>query len=277
MQDAHPAIEASAEERKIAERFVEARLQGRTIAEYPGPMPVDRAAAYRIQDMAIALWPEPIDGWKTTMVIPPQYGSDFVGHRLIGPAFRSAVRNAAPGEVLDIPLIDGGFSGLEPEILVRVGRDAPADKLAWTIEEAIGIVGEVCIGAEVVTSPLPGLGMISLPVMASDFGANFGAVAGAPILDWRTRQSVAAEVHIDGEFVASGTMPMVEGVLDAFAFALGECARRGYPLRAGALITTGTLTAYHEIQPGHSARFFYPGHGELAFRTVAAQARSAGS
>lgn len=40
----------------------------------------------------------------------------------------------------------------QPEIVIRVSRDAPPDKIDWTIEEASDMVGEFCIGAEILSS-----------------------------------------------------------------------------------------------------------------------------
>ena len=49
----------------IAEAFVSARLAARSLPGFPGEhIPADLAAGYRIQDAAIARWPDDIAGWK---------------------------------------------------------------------------------------------------------------------------------------------------------------------------------------------------------------------
>ncbi|MDP1554619.1 MAG: hypothetical protein Q8L84_04090, partial [Hyphomonas sp.] len=60
-----PAIDA----RALA--FVEARLAGRSLAAYPGPIPVTLAEAYGVQSQAISLWPDRIVGWKVGRINTP--------------------------------------------------------------------------------------------------------------------------------------------------------------------------------------------------------------
>src|SRR6185312_1127110 len=49
---------------EVARRFVEARRAARSLAGFPGAIPVDMAAGYQIQEAAIGLWPDEVDGWK---------------------------------------------------------------------------------------------------------------------------------------------------------------------------------------------------------------------
>ncbi len=69
----------------IARAFVDARRNWKTLADYPGRRPTDRAGAYAIQDAALEQWDRPIGGWKVGKINPPashELGAD----RLIGPA-----------------------------------------------------------------------------------------------------------------------------------------------------------------------------------------------
>ena len=64
--------------------------------------------------------------------------------------------------------------------------------------------------------------------------------------------------------------PALGGPLAAAAFALGRCARRGLPLKAGYVISTGATTGIHDIRIGQSARVKFAGVAELLCRAVPA-------
>jgi 2-keto-4-pentenoate hydratase len=53
------------------------------------------------------------------------------------------------------------------------------------------------------------------------------------------------------------------GPLAALAFALRCNARRGRPLRAGELVSTGAATGVHAITAGQSAEAIFAGLGSL--------------
>jgi 2-keto-4-pentenoate hydratase len=265
---------ATSDEISIAEQFVRARLDARSLSHYPGTIPADIPAAYRCQDVAIARWPESIGGWKVTERLSAELEAQCGDQRLVGPAFKSNIRTAAAGQVVECPVFGNGFAAVEPEIVVRVGREAPADKFLWTLEEAAEMVGELCIGAEVASSPLPSLLQLGAAAIASDFGANFGIVVGSLVPEWRMLDEVAAQVFVEGKFVARGVTSLRSNTLSALAFTLGKCARRGRPLQAGAVITTGTITTFHPVKPGQSAQLVFEGLGEVRCRAVQAKPRS---
>jgi 2-keto-4-pentenoate hydratase len=274
MSESRASSGASDDEARIAEQFVRARLEARALQSYPGTLPRDLAAAYRCQEIAIARWPERIGGWKVTEQLPPQLQAQCGAARLIGPAFAPNIRHAPAGQIVDCPVFADGFAAVEPEIVIRVDRNAPSEKLDWTVDEAIEMVGELCMGIEVASSPLPTLLQLGLTAVASDFGANFGIVMGEPIRSWRTLDEITAECFIEEDGVGRGVTSLREKVLTAYAFALGECARRGRPLQAGATITTGTITTFHPIRPGQRSRHVFEGLGEVRCRAVSATPHS---
>jgi 2-keto-4-pentenoate hydratase len=254
----------------IAEQFVGARLRAVALREYPGTVPADTASAYVCQDSAIRLWPDRIDGWKVAR-IPPDWAQKFSEPRLNGPVFSRNVHLAAPGELASCPVFDGGFAAVETEIIIRVGRDAPLDKLQWSIDEALEYIGAVHIGIEVASSPLATLNDSGPGAVISDFGNNWGVVVGAEIPAWRTIQSIDCGAYIDGVAVGVRSVSMEQGPLAAFAFTLGKCASRGMPLRSGAWITTGMITGVHDIRIGQTSRHTFTNYGEVGCSITRAQ------
>lgn len=257
----------------IAARFVHARRAAEALAAFPGPIPRDLATGYAVQDRAIARWPDTLVGWKVGYIAPER--RDASGEeRLIGPVFREGLRLAGRDEV-PFPVFDGGFAAVEAEYVFRIARDAPPDRHAWTAEQARELVDALHVGVETAGSPLASINVLGPSVVVSDFGNNAGLILGAAIADWRTRDdaSLHCRVAIDGKTVGTGVAAnLVGGPLGALAFALGRCARRGLPLKAGMLVTTGAATGIHDIRAGQSARIGFAGDGEIACRAVPARA-----
>lgn len=256
----------------IAAAFVGARRAARALPDFPGRVPASLAAGYAVQDQAIARWPDTLVGWKVGYIAPAR--RDASGEdRLVGPIFSRAVWPLADGGTLDVPVFAGGFAAVEAEYVFVLAADAPPDRLAWDEDAAAALVGSLHIGIETAGSPLATINQLGPTVVVSDFGNNHGLVLGPEIPDWRARSaaSLRCATSIEGRLVGEGGADAVPGgLLAAFAFALGRCARRGLPLRRGMLVSTGAATGIHDILPGESARIDFAGDGVLACRAVAA-------
>lgn len=255
----------------IADRFVAARRAGAALEGFPGTVPDDLVTAYRVQDLAIAQWPDRVVGWKVGYIAPER--RDASGdERLLGPIFARHFWNATGGS-MPIPVFVGGFGAVEAEYVLRLEADAPVDKLDWTPDEAAALPSTLFIGVEVASSPLATINQLGPRVVVSDFGNNNGLLLGAEIADWTSldEAQLLAETFIDGASVGSGGAERLPGGLrTAFAFALSRSARRGRPLKAGEYIATGNATGIHDIAVGQSARVVFHGHGTLDCHAVPA-------
>lgn len=257
---------------RIAEAFVNARLESRALPEYPGPVPETLEDGYAVQDQAIALWPDELVGWKVGL-IPPQYRERLGADRLAGCIFARNVVDAG-SEPTPFPAIPGGFTAVEAEYVVRVGKDAPVDKTEWTAEEAADYVGEMRVGVEIAGSPLATINELGPTVVVSDFGNNAYQILGNRIDDWRDGEwsAMTAETFIEGQSVGKGGAASIPGSpLAAFAFLLGHAAKRGRPLKAGQIVTTGASTGIHDIVAGQQSRINFATYGEI--RLVAKSAK----
>jgi 2-keto-4-pentenoate hydratase len=264
---------------RIARSFVTARLEARALEAFPGVLPRDLRAAYAVQDAAIALWPDTVAGWKVGG-IPPPWREHYGDERLVGPIFRRAVRPAVEGEIVELPMFVGGFAAVEAEFILRLAEDAPAEKVAWSAGEAAEIVSELRVGIEPASSPLATLNQLGPAAIVSDFGNNAGVVVGPRVADWTRREphTLPSATFVGGVAVGRGSAASIEGgPLAALAFALGCCARRGRPLKAGMHVTTGATTGIHAIRPGETARVEFEGTGSLLCRAVAAQPHERGA
>jgi len=249
----------------IAQRFVAARLKGAALPDYPGPIPPDLTSAYQCQDAAMALWPDEVAGWKIGR-IPPAAEKTVGAQRLAGPIFRKDVLRAPPGTLVEFEVFVGGFAAVEAEFVFEVGHDAPAGKLAWSMDEAAALAGRMLVGIEAAGSPLKTINALGPAVVASDFGNNAGLILGPEVHGWRERPlaELACETFIYGKSVGKGTADnILGGPLASLRFVAELCARRGRPLKAGMLISTGAVTGIHDIAAGEGARAEFKGIGTI--------------
>ncbi len=250
----------------IARAFVEARLGGRALPDYPGVPPVSLAAAYDVQDDAVALWPARIAGWKLGRVPPPWDGRLGAG-RLAGPIFADQVQKATDAA---FPVIQDGFAAVEAEYVLVLGQDAP-DRPDWTVDTVADLVSEARLGIEIAGSPFPGINDHGPAVTASDFGNNQGLILGPPIADWRVRLAeLSCRMEIDGVEVGRGSaMSVPGGPLESLAFLLNLLHTRGRVLERGQLISTGAVTGVHRIFAGQRCLADFGPDGSLSARAVA--------
>ncbi|MFN7164718.1 MAG: 2-keto-4-pentenoate hydratase [Hyphomonas sp.] len=260
-----PALDAR------AAAFVEARLAGRSLTAYPGPVPVTPAEAYMIQSQAISAWPDRLAGWKVGRINTPfdtVYGTD----RLAGPIFARQLVRAGETSAA-IALFAGGFGAIEGEIVIEVGADAPASKFDWNLSEAAAIAGVARLGAEIASSPFAEINDHGPLVTISDFGNNNGLILGGEIKAWRDAAPSGWRLRtlIDGaEVGAADAASIPGGPLESFRAVLEICARNGHPLRRGMQVTTGAVTGVHTIRAGQTALIEMAGLPSIEWRAAMA-------
>lgn len=271
--DRHAPDAGSADSATIARRLVTARRQATALPEYPGPLPRTLDEGYACQDESIALWGRPVVGWKVGK-IPADWEARLGEERLVGPIFEGAVQSAAKGATSEFAVIPGGFAAVEAEFVFRLGSDAPADKTDYTTQEAAALIDALLVGVELAGSPLPLINVLGPPIVVSDFGNNAGLILGPEVAEWRrlSAEDLTCETFLDGHLVGEGGAATIAGgLLAALAFALSRCARRGYPLKAGMLVTTGAATGIHDIVAGQRSRISFGRWGEIHCNAVAAR------
>lgn len=260
---------------RIAQRFVAARINATSLGEYPGQIPPDLASGYEVQESAIALWPDEIVGWKIGR-IPPSFEQKLGQARLAGPIFAKSVQHASGEEVVQLAVIENGFSAVEAEFIFEIGANAPPAQLRWSANDAAAIVKRMLVGVELAGSPLATINALGPTVVVSDFGNNAELVLGPEVANWRDRDmtELQAETFIDEKSVGTGNAAGVfGGPLGALQFVAELCAKRGRPLKAGMLVSTGAATGIHDIVAGQQAQIAFKGIGTIhcAAKTRVAQ------
>ncbi|WP_372392355.1 2-keto-4-pentenoate hydratase [Xanthomonas sp. NCPPB 3582] len=255
----------------IAQRFVEARRAGASLADFPGQIPADLVTAYQVQDIAISQWHDQVVGWKVGYIAAER--RDASGdERLLGPIFSQKLWNATGGTT-EFPIYVGGFGAVEAEYVLRLEADAPGGKTRYTPDEAAALPAKLFIGVEIASSPLATINKLGPRVVISDFGNNNGLILGPEVTDWLGREETAltAETLIDDQVVGTGGATTLPGGLRAaYAFALSRSAQRGRPLKRGDLIATGNATGIHDIEVGQHALIRFAGIGDISCTAVSA-------
>lgn len=262
----------NADLQEIAARFVSARRQARPLSAFPGAIPGNLDLAYQVQDFAIDLWCERVGGWKVGR-IPVALEQGLGIDRLAGPIFESTIHWQESGTTLELPIYVGGFAAIEAEFVAIIERDAPANKLTWSLDEARAMIADLRIGMEIASSPLATINELGPTVVVSDFGNNNGLIVGPSIHNWRSRslESMHSRASIDRHVVGTGgAFHLTGGFARSVQFLLELAARRQRPLRAGDVVATGQTTGIHDVEAGQTGRVDFGDDGNLGARMVAA-------
>ena len=197
--------------RRIATALVEARRADIALPEFPGIVPDTLEDAYAIQLAAIALFGEPIGGWKVGRLSPAlcdRFGFD----RFIGPVFASSIEDEVPGQERSFRMFAGGSAAFEAEFVIFVEAVAGGAALP----------GRTTTGIEVATSPVTALPSLGSLASIADLGNNGGQILGQAIardlLD--TPDTLACTTQVGVALPVRRTAAdLPGGPLAAFAFA----------------------------------------------------------
>lgn len=239
---------------EIANHFVAARLSGRALADYPGPIPDSLLDAYAVQDAAIQFVDQPIVGWKVGRILPPlseRFGAD----RLAGPIFSTTMQG--DGETTIGRIFTDGFGAAEAEFLIQIGTDLPLGKHDYSLDEAAAQISAVYVGIEIASSPLPTINELGPAVTVSDFGNNNGLIIGPQIDAWQTSNFADWDVtlEIDGVEIGKGAAKSFpDGPIGSVRFLLNNLGSRGISVTAGTWISSGAVTGVHQVATGQQVR-----------------------
>lgn len=269
-------MSTSSLEDEIAAALVTARRAGRSLPGFPGPIPTDLAAAYRIQDAAMAQWRDELIGWKIGYIAPDRRAAGEPD-RLVGPIWRTGYRPGMAAPVA-VGIFGTGFAAVEAEFVVRLREDPPAPRGGrWTADDAAAVGYDLLVGVEVASSPVPAINDLGPTVVAADFGNNNGLVLGPVLAVGDGAAGPRLSCLVDGELVGQGSLADLPGGLHhALATAWNLLASRGHPVHAGLLFATGAVTGIHEVVPGQIGRVSVAGGPALEVVMVDLHHRPAG-
>lgn len=263
----------------IAEEIIAARAAGARLAPFSGRVPgFGLAEAYEVAGIVACRRAarSPVVGRKIGFTNPALWEKAGLTHPVWGSMFEETVtRTGTGGEPPTISMAGSVEPKIECEVVV-VLRSAPEPGDRGTA--VARHVAEIGLGFEIVDSPYPGWEMRPADAVAAG-GIHHGLAVG-PLVRVENPEATAsamagltvsmtrapADDPAAAEHVADGAGRMVLGnPLDAVGVLAELAAAQGNPLRAGEVVTTGTLTPPLSTESG---QFFAAAAGAEALPSV---------
>ncbi len=226
------------------------------------------ADGYAIQEALARSWNLPVAGYKIGCTSPatqkmlgapgPFPGRVFRPYFLTSPATISA---SAFHKV-----------GIESEFAFTMAGELPARDAAYSRNEVAEAVAGLHAAIEIVHTCWTDWLEVGVAHIIADNGANGGLVLGPACKAWRALDlpNHEARLSIDGAEKARGKGREVLGhPLDALTWLANDLSRRGFGLRAGDAVTTGTCTGLNFVGAGAAVTVDMGGIGKAELRVSA--------
>ncbi|HUI17022.1 MAG TPA: fumarylacetoacetate hydrolase family protein [Alphaproteobacteria bacterium] len=253
---------------EAARLLLAARERRTPLAAFPEACrPRSLAAGYEVQEALERLDGRPLAGWKiggTSARIQQALGLDrpFPG-RVFAPTLYQSPARVARHEFIAL--------ALEPEFAFRMGRDLPPRAAPYARAEVAAAVASLHPACELVDTRLPEGFKSPAPCLVADNGCHAALVEAAAVADWRRLDLARQKVtfSLNGKELAAGMGADVLGhPLEALTWLANDLSRRGFGLKAGQIVTTGTCCGFHPLKAGDEAVADYGALGRVAVTVV---------
>ncbi len=240
-------------QRELARLLADLRRDGRQQSGLdPRLVPADKTEAYRVASLVAEELGWPVAGWKIAAMKAEMQRALRTDSPIYGRVFAPFVKPSP------LTVEHGRLASPIPEVeyQARLGADLAPRSAPYTLDE----VGEA------VASLHPGLELAEcrfahdrafppLPAILAD-GAGSGTILyGPPIEGWRSRDIAGQEATLscNGAVRRRGTAAAaLDHPLVPLTWLANELSRTGIGLKAGQMISTGTLTGMLAPRPGET-------------------------
>lgn len=196
-------------------------------------------AQFAVHDRLTANGADSIVGWKVAVSLPALYEAAGLSQPAFAGIYKSGVKQSgvsvARGDILK--------SGVECEIVARIGRDAPAGAKPYDADSIKAFVSSLHCGMEIVENRHADLGKVNGKGRIVDEFLQYACVVGPEIADWRGMDlaKIDGSCALDGNRVAGGPgANVMGGPLIALAWLANRLNQFGKQLKAGDVILTGS-------------------------------------
>jgi 2-keto-4-pentenoate hydratase len=227
--------------------------------------PDDLAAAYATQERLQMLFTGArgaVAGYKIAITTPVMQRLMGMDHPCGGAIFAN-MTHRSPARLHCADYVN---VAVECEIAVRLAADLPAGRVydRASVAEAV----DACMAAiEIIDDQNADYKKADALNLIANNAWNGGVVLGPARADWRKADlaTLAGRMLINGEAVGNGTGADVLGhPLAALAWLANMLAERGRPLRAGMVVSTGSIVSTKWPKPGDTVIAEIDGLGEAA-------------
>src|SRR5260221_61694 len=229
--------------------------------------PSDLAEAYAIQETLQGLLAPArgvIAGYKIAITTPVMQRLMGIDHPCGGAIFADML-HASPARLRRADYVNVAVEG---EIAVRLGSDLPGNLPGGRRSDRDSVADAVasCMAAvEIIDDQNADYKKADALNLIANNAWNGGVVLGPERKDWRTSDLAAlgGRMLINGESVGSGSGADVLGhPLAALAWLANTMAERGRPLRAGMVVSTGSIVSTKWPKAGDTVTAEIDGLGE---------------
>lgn len=190
-------------------------------------------------------------GWKIGSTSPPMQAALGIPFPCAGTLYANTVHRGETTMVLG----DYSRPGLECEIAVRLGSGLPARTSGHDRASVLPAVAAAMVSIELVEWRFVDFKAAGVPSLVADDFFSCGCVLGpecAPDL-LAGDADIAGRFTLDGAVASSGNARDILGhPLNSLAWLADQAAGRGTPLRAGEIVTLGSIVA--ALRPDRPAR-----------------------
>ena len=230
--------------------------------------PASLEEAYLVQDEVHRLFETeagmgPLGGHKIALTSRAVQELCGVDQPAYGKVFAKTIRHS-PAQA---KLSDYLRLGLEFEVAVEIGRDAPAPAAPWTRESIRGYVAAVLPAFELIEDRDADYGDLDAASILADRCWCAGVVLGPRVDDWQGLDLASAPVALtwNGEVAERAvTGDSMGHPFEGLAWVANHLAGRGQTLREGEIVITGSALKTRFPEPGDRVTYRIEGLGEVS-------------
>lgn len=227
----------------IADKLIEGRKSKKPMDVAGLLAPLSEADSYKVQFAVhdrLAAAGDRLAGWKVALTLPAQYEPLKLSGPVFAGIYQSGLRQSGAVFEAGYPL----KPGIEPELVVKIGKDAPVAGSKHTAESIRAHIAQVWCGMELVDNRYVDVTKMSGPARIADNVLQAALVTGTEIKDWQELDfpNLKGRSLLDGKELASGPGSAVMGAMPiSLAWLANKLNEHGKMLKAGDLVLTGSV------------------------------------
>lgn len=240
-------------QRELARLLATLRREGRQQSGLdPRLVPADKATAYRVAALVAEELGWPVGGWKIAAMKEEMQKALRTDSPIYGRVFAPSIKPSP------VTVVHAQLASPIPEVeyQARLGADLPPRDKPYVLEEVTEAVASLHPGLELAECRfIHDPAFPPLPAILADGAGSGTIVYGAAIDDWRRRDIAGQEVTLssDGKLRRKGTAAAaLDHPMVPLTWLANELSRTGIGLKAGQMVSTGTLTGMLAPKPGEN-------------------------
>lgn len=227
----------------LADKLVEGRKSKKPMDVAGLMADLSEADSYKVQFAVhdrLASEGDPIAGWKVALTLPTQYEPLKLSGPVFAGIYKSGLRDSGAVYEAGYPI----KPGIEPELVARIAKDAPAGGAPYTADSIGAHVSNFYCGMELVDNRYADITKMTGPARVADNVLQAALVVGTEIKDWQKLDfpNLKGRSVLDGKELANGLgSAVMGGAMISLAWLANTLNKHGKMLKAGDLVLTGSV------------------------------------